>query len=456
MPLSEEEIQELVQNPSENLSVELKEWIDPNSDSGKAKLIKGCFALRNFNGGFMLIGFEDSSGLPTNKNAPQNIREVFHSDVIQGLITHFASECFEIEVKYPEVNSIQVVVIQIPSGIKTPVLTKRPLDQQIKANQIYVRTLNANNTPSSSEIRYQDWPDLLERCFENREADIGRFIRRHLTRENLDTFLMELGNTLNHTTLDQQLTEYLEESKERYNELVTSRNVNLPECGSFEVAVLFGNTCSHFQTDQDFMNYIWQVNPRYTGWPVWVDSRGFRYPSTHPIVYNNNWEALIVTPEDGNPDHIDFWRMNPKGKFYLYRALQDDIHRYEGRPPAGTMLDFKLAIDRVAECIGVILTFARGMDCPDDTILNFVFRWSGLNNRVLGSWVDRGRDFSIARRSQQDVFVKSIQVPVDTAPSAVAGYVYEVISGLFLLFEGFRMHMSEIERIVNDFLSRHY
>ncbi len=37
----------LVLNPSESLSVEIKRWIDPQSKEGIAKIAKACIALRN-------------------------------------------------------------------------------------------------------------------------------------------------------------------------------------------------------------------------------------------------------------------------------------------------------------------------------------------------------------------------------------------------------------------------
>jgi hypothetical protein len=45
----------LVANPSENLNVEVKRWIDPTQPTGEEKIVKGTFALRNRNGGFLSL-----------------------------------------------------------------------------------------------------------------------------------------------------------------------------------------------------------------------------------------------------------------------------------------------------------------------------------------------------------------------------------------------------------------
>jgi len=38
-------LEQLAANPSESLSVELKEWIDPNALEGIEKIVKACLAL---------------------------------------------------------------------------------------------------------------------------------------------------------------------------------------------------------------------------------------------------------------------------------------------------------------------------------------------------------------------------------------------------------------------------
>jgi hypothetical protein len=49
----------LVQFPGETLRVELKAWLDPNQPADAALIVQACLALRNRNGGHLLIGFRD-------------------------------------------------------------------------------------------------------------------------------------------------------------------------------------------------------------------------------------------------------------------------------------------------------------------------------------------------------------------------------------------------------------
>ncbi|WP_392531095.1 hypothetical protein [Nostoc sp. C117] len=61
-------LKNLVLNPSESLSVEIKRWIDPQSKEGIAKIAKACIALRNNDGGIFLVGF-NNDGSPDIQGA---------------------------------------------------------------------------------------------------------------------------------------------------------------------------------------------------------------------------------------------------------------------------------------------------------------------------------------------------------------------------------------------------
>jgi predicted HTH transcriptional regulator len=58
-------IQSLIENPRERLSVELKHWFDPQTPEGVAKLVRAAIALRNNNGGYLVIGIDDKTHKPT-------------------------------------------------------------------------------------------------------------------------------------------------------------------------------------------------------------------------------------------------------------------------------------------------------------------------------------------------------------------------------------------------------
>jgi hypothetical protein len=76
MQAIEDQIQSLVNQPSEKLNVELKPWTDLSSKKGQSVIAKASLALRNQNGGFLLIGFDDN-GSPLPLENGLDVRAAF-------------------------------------------------------------------------------------------------------------------------------------------------------------------------------------------------------------------------------------------------------------------------------------------------------------------------------------------------------------------------------------------
>lgn len=157
MEITLDEIAGFVDRPSEGLNREIKRWIDPTTRAGIEKIVKSCFALRNRNGGYLLIGFDDSTLQPDVANAvPADIQATFHIDTIQGIILRYASEPFEIAVGFGDRDGQQYPVIKIADGVRSPVAVRRSLDNGsgrllLSEGDVYFRTLSANGTASSAK-----------------------------------------------------------------------------------------------------------------------------------------------------------------------------------------------------------------------------------------------------------------------------------------------------------------
>lgn len=86
----DDHIRALIARSGESLNAEIKRWLDPSGVAGIAKIVKATFALRNRNGGFLVIGFNDETLEPDLANAPTDVRGAFHQDTIQALISRYA------------------------------------------------------------------------------------------------------------------------------------------------------------------------------------------------------------------------------------------------------------------------------------------------------------------------------------------------------------------------------
>lgn len=469
MEVSSERTQELIQHPQESLAVEIKAWINPDHPDGKAKIIKTALAMRNNNGGYMVIGFDDKTLEPILNNAPSNVRQMFNIDKIQGAISKHSSELFEINIDFPQRDGQEFPVIVIPTGVKTPVVVKSSLPSDdpkkpfLYEDTVYVRSLYANNTPSTTQAKSKDWSRLMEICFDNREADIGRFIRRQLngiSSEQVNVFATAIaGNIKPEISNEDLLKEYLQESEQHYEQRLKKQNVhNLPKHGLSEVGLILKGTVPSHRPNDEFLNLLRSSNPNYTGWPVWLDSRplGGDY---RPYVIDGGWEALLISLQSEWFDDIEFMRLSPQGKFFLSRAHRDDMGRSDKSPQALKELDVGFPIKQTAEIIAVGIHFAKALGClPEETSLAFAFKWTKLNNRKLSCWAHSDlwmRLGSLQGHSAcQDECITFINVPLDAPISSVSNYVQEVVQPLFEIFKGFTLGKDIIEDMTRSLIER--
>jgi hypothetical protein len=98
-----------------------------------------------------------------------------------GLIGRYAVPKFDVRLELVEYQGAVHPIVIVPGGIETPVVTRSGFERELRQSAIYVRTIS-NGRPSSCEpVTPADWDKLLRICFDHREADIGRFLRRHLS-----------------------------------------------------------------------------------------------------------------------------------------------------------------------------------------------------------------------------------------------------------------------------------
>jgi hypothetical protein len=416
-------------------------------------------ALRNRNGGYLVIGLEDKS----LTRIPRTGREHeinFHVDVIQGIISRFSYPPFEISVKFGVIDGTDYPIIVVPEGVTVPVACKRDLADSsgrvlLREDGVYFRTLNANGTPSTSLAKAADWRDIVEICFDNRETDIGRFLRKHLGREvNLKGFVADGG--IDQPSLRQRAITHISDS-ESFRQVALNTRLSGQEkefaekAGQYAVALVLDPTRPHDNSDTSFLNTVSGANPQYTGWPAWLDSRNFTDQASRPVKVERAWQALIWSYGRGFGAHADFIRMHAKGEFYLWRILQDDL---TDKVPPYTKLDVALVVYRVAEILAVGLAFAKALDQPETSKLGFAFKWWNISGRELDSWANPMRMPPYGRRSFDNEVESYVELNANTPPQAVAPYVLEAVRDLLLAFDGFSISLAVVESIVTEVLRR--
>ncbi len=461
MPVSDDQIRALLERPSESLQVEIKTWLDTTDPLGIAKLVKAAFAIRNRNGGFLVLGFNDQTLQPDPYSLGEAIGVAYHVDRIQGLISRYAFDPFPIQVAFGEREGQQHAIIAIPDGVQVPVLAKSALNGAggkplIVEGALYFRTLSTNGTPSTAQIHPRDYRALLDICFENREADIGRFLRRQLGGADIARLLQQLAPTPAPPDLQARTLAALDAGADRFREAVDARDqaAAFEAVATFltmEVALTLDPPRSNALPSRDFQRTIASANPQLTGWPIWLDASNFHDGTQRPYVKDGGWEALLSDLNGGWSQHFEFMRFEPRGDFYLRRVMQDDL---SDKVSPRTVLDPFLITYRIAETFVVGLRIARALDWDADGSAGFAFRWCGLAQRRLSSWANPMRFLSVGGVSQTETVQSYVEVPIATPETSIAPFVASVAEPLFAAFDGYSLPQEAYEELCRRLIER--
>jgi hypothetical protein len=453
----------LLLRPRESFAVELKFWFDPRDPVGVSKIVRAAFALRNQNGGFLVIGVDDKTlqPLPAPPDFPP-VRECFHPDIIQQIISKYASQSFEVTVDFETIGEQDHPVISIPAGIVFPVACRSDLKSSegqflLRENDIYVRTLEANGRISSAKMSWRDIPDLFDRCSDNREADHARFFSRLFRGSGPEVSSLLQLVTQPQADVNQTPKKIIEHGVRRFQDLAAEKRVSTEGFAFWDVALQFIPTPSGHAPNRTFLEALRNANPDLTGWPVWLDSSAFHDKDTHPHVYDDAWEAFIYSPRTegsfGHWGHLDFWILDPRGQLFLRRVLQDDLGGTNSAT-AGKTVDPVIAVLRTGEAIAVGQQFARALNCSEDTELAFTFQWSGLKGRRLEAWSSPMRWFNTGGPAKQDSALSTVTLPIDASRETIISRTQEAMLPLTRIFDGYELKEPVVRELVEKLLDR--
>ena len=459
-------IRSLIENPQELLSVELKDWFDPQLPEGMAKLVRAVLALRNENGGYLLIGFDDKTRKPTNPPASLvGITTVFHHDTVQGIISKYSSDSFPVMVDFPINGPRQVVVISVPPGVVAPVACKADLrvggTLLLRESDVYVRTLTSNGTISSARASWRDLNALVRKCFDNRESDHAGFLLKvfaGISPDNIKTVFENLSAVAEQgISAGISAEKFIQYGVERFSAVVAERKLELPTIGYWDIGLRISGAMPEHFPNREFLNLINTSNPHLTGWPIWLNSLPFADNSAHPYLFDGRWEALIYSPPEnrwGAWGHLDFMVLDPSGTFFLRRGFQDDIGGSSDES-RGKILDPLLQVLRTAEALVVGQAFAKALAGSNDQVaLHFAFRWTGLKGRIFTIWSDPMWWVSGDGPAHQDEVHSKIDLPLAAGREAIIQQTHAALLPLSRIFGGYEIKEELVRKLVIRLLDR--
>ena len=463
-------VRRILDDRRESLSVEFKAWLDPDDPAHLGKILKAIYALRNFDGGFLAIGVHDETHVAQPYPFEVPLEELFSYDNVHAKVSAHASERFEVTVHTPELDGERIVVVEVPAGVRTPVLVSRTLtsgggNKRLVEGDIYFRSLDSSGTASSVKLKTaNDASKLVSICMDNRETDIGRFVRRHLTGVDPSTLTGFLQSRAASTgpTLRDRCFASIRDNEERLTAAMKRRDplgyaMNTQQVGgllTMRVGMCVSSVREDATPSNSFLDRLSSGNRKYTGWPAWIDMRGADLEERRPYPCKGAWETLISTLDESAFRKFEFLVYDPKGAFSLQRLMNDDL---SSAVEPKTVLDPLLTASRVAEIIATGLDVLEGFDWGEEPKVGFAFEWSGLAGRKLQTWAQLSVFWfdptggAVALDSRAKGYV---EMDLDTPRVAIAPGVVEATKGLFSTFGGFEMEPTVAEKLVADLLGK--
>ncbi|WP_231363912.1 hypothetical protein [Verrucomicrobium sp. 3C] len=148
----------------------------------------------------------------------------------------------------------------------------------------------------------------------------------------------------------------------------------------------------------------------------------------HPYVEQEGWECLIAAGMQV-PAPPQFWIIEAIGRFYVKAAFEEDTVDKAPRP----VLDPRWRIRRVIEAIKCCLAFARVLDADKNTSLEFAFRWTRLQGRVLRLGVP-WRALDEASSQKDDLLFPTALLKIAAEQADILDAAQHALAPLFYLF----------------------
>lgn len=430
---SVQELEPLVAEPREDLGTEYKDWLDLTRNEHRATLAKAAIALVNHGGGFITLGFEETTSGLQSHDRPSDIPEITQ-DAVNAAIRRYASPEFHCElhsIPHPTTGVTHPVVV-VPGTMTEPVMSKRDCVGVISQNKCYIRKPG----PRSEEPQTgEEWRTLLNRCVRAGREDMLEAIR------SIVSGRIEPATVALNAIAD--LRSFSEAARCRWQELTAEEPSDAPPrfphgCYEMAFSLLGATPANGLATLQERLRQARRI--KLTGWTPFLE---MGTPEWAPYPHENFVEAWIGrAASDRSPrtaSHSDFWRASPDGKLYTIRGYSEDD--LDSRPP-GQVFDVTLPVWRIGE--GVLFALRLAETFQDVEAIAILCRYTGLKGRrlvsVTGDRAVFGDDIS-----QTDEITLELQATPGHLRDNLAEVIHQLLVPLYERFSFFPLPISLVE-----------
>ena len=437
-------ISELVREPREALDIEVKNWLDLTDNGVRAALAKEIIALANHGGGYIVIGFneQDDGTFEPDLKQPRSM-SAWAQDQVQSIVAKYIDPGIQCRVPHhlsPETGMTHPVII-VPGGHRMPIRAKAasPDGKKLFPHRTYIRRPG----PSSEEPQTaEEWDRLLERCLQNRKAELLDAMRS-IMEGRLPP--VEPPTPPREATFDA----FCKDADARWKGHIAALPTGAPprfEHGYYDLAVDINGEFERVSLSK--LRQIVQTEVRnHSGWPPFLT---IHRPPHIPSPVDGTVECWIGPEPDGSfdkPSHHDFWRVSPDGFLFTRRGYQEDNGLYEMTP--GKSLDITTPTWRLGEAVMEASYIARALKAESASLVCRC-TWTGLAGRSLVSNGNQNRSIWNNYTATQAIFNTTETITVESLPGALPELVFAVLEPLYELFDFFQLP----KQLVSEELAR--
>ncbi len=446
LKMNNERIQFLIDNLQESLDVEVKNWLGGLQDENKkSRLAKEIIALANGGGGYIFIGFKDTTDGHPEIPPGDGEREAFNQDNIANVVSrylHPPCQC-EVGLFQRSGSDIQHPVISVPGDHRTPVWARRdsPDQRTLKQKTVYVRRAGGGSEPPQTQ---DDWERLIDRLVKARQRD------------QLDA-IREIINPSSVVKAPEQptLEAWDQESYETWQRLLQPVPAASPlrlEAGHWT----FSFSISPFNRPSlaDLNRALYLEMPKYSGWPpfTYIHREPMRpHPQGDKI---QAWLADDREDVNADPNHSDFWIISRDGFGFSLRPMQEDHPRFgENRMPAPDrpVFDWILPVYRTTEFLKFVEALALRFS-DDAAQFSAILRYHGTEGRSLHN---SNLQYNLlgGGRCAQPTLESQITAEISTIATNIEELVLTLLSPIFEQFEFSELQQALVNNVVRDAMS---
>jgi Putative DNA-binding domain len=434
-----QDLRDLVDQPKETLSIEIKSNLDLSTIEHRADLARQICALANHGGGYIVFGFSDNL-LPVP--IAGDVHSLYGRDAISSIVATFLTPALLCDVAYvTSSNGLVHPVVSVPGHGTVPVCAKkngpngpkgRP--EGIEAPFVYIRVVGPNGPESAKISRPEDWEKLIRRCvIADRTVLLGMI-------ENL---MLPLGARAG--SAPEPLKRWHDAARRRFLTLVDKTPPQWPTslvANHFALSYMINCSTPERLQASSMIEALQSANAQTrqlvsTGWSMFYP---FNRAEIAPYFVTDEasgqgegdiLEASLLGAELLEGTLPDFWRVSVDGKASLLRAYREDRVRQQqfGLAPGERFSPF-LLVREIAE----LCRHARAMAerFPSVTSVAFRCEWFGLKGRQIA---DSDADISKQRIARTEKRSFSNVWPIADLSARWPVIVSEVSSAVTRLFD---------------------